>query len=385
MLFSTNLTGSVLLRCEGGYPSRFLNTAAEDGIALWDIHYRNGALWCRARAADYRRLRRAARRGCVRMRVQKRHGLIFRLRRFRLRFGLLIGAVLFFAVLEALSSRIWVINIVGNTTVPNTVIRETLEPLGIREGGTFDTVDLAELRLTALQRLPSLTWLTVNQSGSTVTVEVKERTPTPPLPDTAPANLVAACDGVIVSVDVTAGQATVKPGDAVTRGDLLISGVMDSAVGPQLKRADGSVVARTTHTLTVTVPLCETVTYPDGRVIERPSLSVFGWHIPLYADAPLQGDPAVSTETIPLRANGVALPIGWHITRYRYQAEKTITRSTAQAKAEAEKQLAQEESALQTVLTVENRTVHCEITAESVTVTAVYTGTQELAVAVPIV
>ena len=385
MSFSTKLTGAVLIRCEGGYPSRFLDTAAEDGIALWDIHHRDGALWCRARAADYRRLRHAARRGCVRMRVQRRYGLIFHLRRFRLRFGLVIGAVLFFIVLEALSSRIWVINIVGNTDVSDAAIREALEPLGIREGGIFDNVDLAELRLTALQRLPSLTWLTVNQSGSIVTVEVQERTPTSPLSDTAPANLVAACDGVIVSVNVTAGQAAVKPGDAVTRGDLLISGVMDSTVGPQLKRADGSVVARTTHTLTVTVPLSETVTHSDGRVIEQRSLSVFGWHIPLYADSRLQGNPSVSTESIPLRANGVDLPIGWYITRYHYETEELITRSAAEAENLAHEQLAQAESELQTVLTVETREIDCEITAECVTVTAVYSGTQELTVAVPIV
>lgn len=384
MSFSTQLTGSVVIRCEGGYPARFLNAAADAGIPLWDVRHKDGVLWCRAHAADYRNLRPAARRACVRMRVQKRCGIVFRLRRFRLRFGLAVGALLFFAVLSALSSRIWVVNIQGNSTVPDGDIRRMLEPLGIRVGGSFDEVDLTELRLTALQQLPELTWLTVNQSGSIVTVEVRERTAVEPLSDTAPANLVAACDGVILRVNAVRGQAVVKPGDAVTRGDLLISGVMDSSVGPQLKRAAGSVIARTSHTLTVTIPLRETVTDRTERVVERPSLALFGLQIPLYTDSPLTGEPTVTTESLPLRANGVALPIGLHITRYHYAVEETIVRTTEEATALAEQRLSDAEQLLRETLTVEERVLHREITADGITLTAVYTGTQELTVAMPI-
>lgn len=384
MSFSTRWIGSVLIRCEGGYPARFLNAAADADIPLWDVQHKGGALWCRADAADYRRLRPAARRACVRMRVQKRCGILFYLRRFRRRFGLAVGVLLFFLTLSALSSRIWVVNVVGNSTVSDSDIRGMLEPLGIRIGGSFDEIDLRELRLNALQQLPELTWLTVNQSGSIVTVEVKERTPTAPLSDTAPANLVAACDGVILRVNAVAGQAVVKPGDAVTRGDLLISGVMDSSVGPQLKHASGSVIARTTHTLTVSVPLQETVTNRVERVVERPSLMLFGLHIPLYTDSPLNGDPTVTTESMPLRANDVALPIGLHVTRYHYAVPETVVRTVAEAEALAEKRLADAEATLRQTLTVEERTPHREVTADAVILTVVYTGTQELTVAVPI-
>ena len=384
MSFSTQITGSVLIRCEGGYPARFLNAAAENNIPLWDVRCKDGTLWCRVHADDYRRLRSVARRACVRMRVQKRCGIVFRLRRFRLRFGLAAGALLFCAVLWALSSRIWVVNIQGNSTVSDSDIRGMLEPLGIRVGGSFDEVDLTELRLTALQKLPQLTWLTVNQSGSIVTVEVRERAETEPLSDTAPANLVAACDGVILRVNAVTGQAVVKPGDAVTRGDLLISGVMDSSVGPQLKRAAGSVLARTTHTLTVTVPLRETVTDRTERVVERPSLTLFGLQIPLYTDSPLDGEPTVTTESLPMRANGVSLPIGLHITRYHYAVEEIVIRTEEEAESLAKQKLSDAELTLREKQTVEQCEVHREVTADSVILTAVYTGTQELTVAVPI-
>ncbi len=383
MPLPTLLTGSVLIRCEGGYPERFLDLAAAAGVPLRDIRCTDGTLYCRARATDYRRLRPAARRSGVRMRVARRRGIAFRLRRFRLRFGLAAGLLVFVLLLQLLSSRIWVIRIVGNHTVSDDAIREVLSPLGVYEGGRFAAVDLTDVQLTALQQLPALTWLTVNQSGSIVTVEVKERTVADPPADTAPANLVAACDGVILRVDAVTGQATVSPGDAVRRGDLLISGVMNSSVGPQLKHAAGSVIARTTHTLTVTVPLRETVSRTE-RVVERPTLALFGLHVPLYTDSTLAGQPAVTTEIHPLTANGIALPIGIHITRYTYTTPVTVVRTSDEATALAEKQLAEQEATLRRTLTVEERTLHRDITADGVTVTAVYTGTQELAIAVPI-
>ncbi len=384
MSFSKWLTGIVALRCEGGYPERFLNAAAELGVALWDVRITNGVLHCHTRASDYRRLRAAARYGRTRMRLERRRGLVFHLRRFHLRFGLALGLLLFIATLHVLSSRIWVIQIHGNRTVSDMDIRTVLEPLGIREGASFNDVNLTDVRLNALQRLPTVTWLTVNQSGSILTVEVRERTPVEPLPDTSPANLIASCDGTILSVTTISGQAVVKPGDVVSEGDLLISGVVDSTVGPQLKRADGSVIARTTRTLTVTVPFLETATDPAARVIKQPSLVLFGWQIPLYTDHEIVGSPTVVTETLPLEANGVSLPIGWQITHYRYAADVTIRRTDAEAKTAAEQRLSEAEETLRQTMTVEDCTVHETATTEGVTLTAIYTGTVELAVAVPI-
>ncbi len=383
MALPSGIAGCVLIECEGGYPETFLNTASALQIPLWDVQRREASLWCRASAADYRRLRPAARRACVRMRVRGKRGLPFWLRRRGLRLGPVAGLIVFFILLHLLSSRVWVIRVAGNSTVSDGEILSVLEPLGVREGASFGDVDLTDLRLTTLQQLPELTWLTVNQSGSILTVEVKERTDTEPLTDNTPANLVAVCDGVILGVDAVTGQAMVRPGDAVRGGDLLISGVMDSTVGPQLKKAAGSVIARTTHTLTVTVPLAEDVTVP-GREITRPQLNVFGWAIPLYASGDLLGEPtAVSTE-YPLTANGVPLPIGLSVTRFQYTETDLIIRTPEQALTLAEQRLAAVETELRETLTVENRSLEIKTDDRGVTLTAVYIGKQELTVAVPI-
>ncbi len=374
---------SVYLECQGGYPERFLNAAAEADIPLWDIRHCEASLWCRAAAADYLRLRPVARRAHIRMRVRKKQGLLFRFRRLGLRAGLLCGAVLFFVVLSLLSSRVWVLRVHGNTTVSDDAILDSLKPLGVFEGADLRHVNLPELRLSALQQLPDLIWLTVNQTGSIATVEVQERTPTTPLSANTPANLVAACDGVILHIDTVTGQPMVKAGDAVTRGTLLISGVMDSTVGPQLKHAAGHVLARTTHTLTQTVPLKESVTVVE-RTVYQPALHVFGWRIPLYASTALEGTPTVSTTYRPLLAADVPLPLGISVTRLAYSGHTPVIRTAEQARALAEQRIAEQLEKLSTSFTLENKQHHFHKTTDAVTVTVRCVGTQELAVESPI-
>lgn len=382
MQLSNHLRASVLFCCEGGYPARFLNAAAQDGIALWDVRFQQNRLTCRAFAADYVRLRRAARHGQVCMRLQQRRGLPFHLRRFRRRSGLVAGAVLFALLLSFLSSRTWVIRIVGNHTVSDGEILSILKPLGIAEGGVFSEVELNHLQLTALQQLPNVTWLTVNRSGSIVTVELQETTPQEPISDTAPANLVAVRDGVVVQITAVCGQPVVRAGDAVRQGDLLISGVMNSSTGPQLKHADGHVLARTTHTISITVPLHETITRQAKAEPDRLSLMLFGIRIPLYTDTAPDGSAHATTRQARWTVNDVPLPVGLCVTSYGTDVTEYLTRTEQEAELLAKQRLAEAEADLQETLAIEERTLQREITADGVTLTAVYVGTQELSVSV---
>ncbi len=347
-------TGYIRIECEGGFPERFLNEAAARGVELWDISRAEISLFCCCFPTAYRALRSAARAASVRMRVRERHGLCFVLRPFRLRWGLPIGAMVFVLCLQLLASRVWTVHIMGNQRVAEDEIRRTLQPLGVHEGASMKAVDLPTVQLTALQQLPELVWLTVNFEGSTAVVEVKERQATPPMTENTPANIVAARDGLIVSVDAVTGEAAVKVGDAVVEGTLLISGVMDSKVGPLLKRAEGRVVARTVRNVTVEVPFVEQVPSLHPHTIVRPCLYVLGFRIPLYTNAQVVGEYTVNTEKKPLKAYGRALPIGLEIERLIFETTETHRRSVQQAKEEAKVRLQAQVAAWGDEVTIEN-------------------------------
>ena len=61
----------------------------------------------------------------------------------------------------------------------------------------------------------------------------------------APANILAAKDGLITSVTATGGSQVIRPGDLVTKGQLLISGVTNLDKTLMISRAEGEVYART--------------------------------------------------------------------------------------------------------------------------------------------
>ncbi len=366
----------VQFHAEGGAHQRFLSAAATAGIPLWNTSRRGSILSAACLAGHYAALRPLARRHGMRLRVKRRWGLPFLLR--PLRGGLIVGAVLAYLLLWYLSGHIWVIRVQGNTTVSAAEILQVLEPLGVKEGSRFSAVDIPTVQLTALQRLPRLSWLTVNPSGSVVTVQVQEKEETVPVEETAPANVVAARDGVIVSLSVTGGRAVAKVGDAVTAGSLLISGVTDSTVGPLLRRAAGTVMARTTVTLTAEIPLTETkeVFTP---VLRRRSLYAFGLTVPLYTDSTLPEAYTATTEAHPLVAGGVSLPVGWKETVYTAPQEVTVTRSAEEAAALAAAELKLQEQALLQTAEIEEYTVSQQRFSDKVVLSGTYVCLMDIA------
>ena len=85
-------------------------------------------------------------------------------------------------------------------------------------------------------------------------IEVRERIPAPQVEnDTTPRNILASQDGTILSLKVYEGEAAVKKGEAVLKGDLLISSVVTNKdLSVSFKHARGVAIAQTRHTVSHT-------------------------------------------------------------------------------------------------------------------------------------
>ena len=285
------LLGWVEFEAEGGFPERLLNLAARGGIPLWDTGRRGVVLTARCFARKYKKLRPIARKAGVRLHVVRRHGVPFFLHRYRARAGLVAGLATYVVLLQILSQQIWVMQVSGNRKVSEADILSVMEELGVHKGGRMKDLDIQALQIEALQKLPDLVWLTVNPEGAIAHIEVAERQPPPAVIDkSAPSNIKASRDGRIVRMEVYGGQAAVKEGDAVVRGMLLVSGVVDTSVGPVMRKSNAKIFAETSRSLEVSVPLKETKLLPDGYRILRPTFHLFQFGIPLYTDGPLEGE-----------------------------------------------------------------------------------------------
>ncbi len=322
------IPGWVLVETEGGYPERLLNAVAKQEVSIWGVRFREERMRFSCFARDYRYLRQDARRACVRMRLRQKHGLPFWVHRYRRRKGMLVGLVLYAAILALLSGRIWAIEVVGNTVTPSQEILAVTQDMGVRIGAPMGDMQIKNLEIMGLNRLPTLAWISVNPSGCVARVEVTERKPTPQVLDLSkPSDIVAVRDGKIVSMTVVSGQKRVMVGEAVSAGTVLISGRVQSELGEKLYRAYGEVWAQTERCITVQVPLTYYPTKSEGFAAVCPMVTFLNWDIPLHTKAPAGEEYRLEERAHFLQANGLTLPLGitnrYYIRTVRLPVERT--------------------------------------------------------------
>ncbi|MDD2362277.1 MAG: sporulation protein YqfD, partial [Oscillospiraceae bacterium] len=322
------------------FPERLLNIAARDSIELWGVKRQGLVLEACCPVRQYKRLRSPARKSGMRIHVTQRHGVPFTIHRYRSRSGLAVGLAAFYFVLQLFSQRIWVVEVRGNNKVNSEEILAVMQEFGVCEGADLSELDIASLQLKVLQKLPDLAWCVVNLQGSIAFIDVTERVPAPQLSDhQRPSNIKATRDGRIVSVEVYTGQSLVSKGDAVAKGMLLVSGVIDSKVGPIFRRSQARILASTARRLKVSVPLKETLLLPTGRTVFRPSLHLFTLDIPLYTNGKIEQKNKLTVFKNMLNVNGIDLPIGFINHNYELLEPDEIIHSEQEAQAIAKKML----------------------------------------------
>lgn len=158
-------------------------------------------------------------------------------------FPFLLGILL---VVFYLQGHIFFLQVQGNRTIPTERILQILEEEGVGFWTSTKSLDINQLKNRVLARIPELGFLTINTEGPMATVLVRQREERPKeVGSLGPANVIAARDGIVEEITVTGGTAQVKPGDVVTRGQVLISGVTNLDKTMLLTRAQGEVTART--------------------------------------------------------------------------------------------------------------------------------------------
>ena len=337
------ILGYVRFTASGGCPEKFMNAAAQSGVILWDIRSREGVLHARVLAKNYKRLRQPAAAGGVRLDVKECTGLPFRVKKYGRRWGILFGAVLTVAALWFFSSFIWTVNISGNSTTSAAEISDVLSDLGLRPGAFPAMLNVKKIEQEAMLRLPGLSWIAVNIDGSEADVKVRERVyPPDVVPTGVPCNVKAAQAGQIVKLEVYQGKAMVKVGDTVAKDGLIISGVVtDKNGGIMLLHASGKATARTQRELSVTVPYRQRVKVETGSVVNKNTLGVFSFSIPLYFSKPA-GDYRITLQKQQLEIMGMKLPFSLTKRSYIGLKEADVTYTKAQAQRMAAAQLKEE-------------------------------------------
>ena len=179
---------------------------------------------------------------------------------------------------------VWDFRVTGNETLTSSQISDFLAEQGLRPGVHWKSVDKDVCESLVMAEFDEVAWVHINRLGTVAQVEINETEPKPKMTDSTKAsNLKATKDGTIISCVVYDGWQQAFKGDAVIKGDILVSGVYESehAEENMFAHADGLFIAQTENSFSHTVSR-EQKRKRVTSVKNRKALSFFGLYIPLY-------------------------------------------------------------------------------------------------------
>lgn len=253
--------GYVEILVRGPQLEKFINLVTNSNLYLWEVR-RLGpeALQAKIRAHGFLRLRPFLKKSGSTVRIFRKRGWPFLIRKLLRRKGFFLAAVFFVGLLFFLSSFIFFIKVEGFKGEDQKHLLSSLEKAGLKPG--ILRKDLLKKKFwierEVMIETPQAVWLGINIRGVVAVVKVVPRK-TAPVP-MGICDVVAAREGVISKIVVFRGNPLVKEGDTVAYGEILISGTVWHT-NPQTQEvtredfpASGKVEARVWYDLEVIEP-----------------------------------------------------------------------------------------------------------------------------------
>lgn len=172
------------------------------------------------------------------------------------RFGFILGGLLLIAFTMISSRFVWKIEIIGNYSTSEKEIINSLEDVGFSLGSYIPNINYNALHNKFLMKEKRISWISINIKGNVATVMVREKESEYKSEKINYTNVVAKYDGQIQLINVIEGKKQIIIGDVVKKGDLLISGVLNSqSQGVRYVNAKGSVYAYVNKEILIKVPI----------------------------------------------------------------------------------------------------------------------------------
>jgi len=262
------LRGYVIIRVEGRAPERFVNMAAAYRVELADVTMLGpGMMLVRTSVDGYRQLGPVLRASGCRAAIEERVGAAFIVARLLRRRFLVLGAVLFLAVLYGSSSVLWTIEVAGAESPEREQILQVLQAMGVRRWTFRHRVDCDAIRREITRSLLQLAWVGVELRGTMLTVRVAPKV-APEIPE-GPVDIAASADAVIARLILLAGDAVVHEGDTVVRGQIMVVGRAGPSAGDSPVHARALVQGRVWRAGQARIPLTIEQRIRTGRTADQ--------------------------------------------------------------------------------------------------------------------
>ena len=280
------LVGYNVIEMSRAYLEDFLNLCLRYGFNYFDIEIDEERRSARIKvlSTELKNIATACRMWQIRIKVISTHGAPAHLAQYKGRWGILVGCVLALVLFVAAQSVIWRIDVIGNDRLTLEHVMESLDEQGLRVGEWKSALDTDSIEARVMINDDQISWVSIELMGTVARVEIREVLDTDVTEkNLTPANLVSRFDAQIVGMEVYSGFISVKEGDFVRKGELLVSGIYKEGKAPlRFSRASGKVLGRVSHSFEIEIPLIQSKKVYLDEKIEKKTLIFFGKPIKFF-------------------------------------------------------------------------------------------------------
>ena len=268
------------------------------------------------------------------------------------RVGIFIGLLLLLISSFVSTMFVWKINITGNTSLTKSEVVAELDKADFHIGSFIPKINYKKLHNKVLISSDKISWISVNIVGNVANVVIKEKldeNENKAFKDKY-TNIISKFDGQISFISVEEGRKQVSIGDVVKKGDLLISGVLDSqSQGVRYVDAKGTIKAYVNKKIEIKVPYDDTKKVYTGKTYTRKEYKIFEYiikNLNKYRNCEMVCDIIEKNEQIYL-FNLIELPIycitekhlEYEIQNVKYTNEQIIDIAFQKLRVEMDKSL----------------------------------------------
>lgn len=319
-----SIRGIIKLEISGYAYEKMLNDMSANSIPCFNIKVRNECLYLEIYKKYFSRVDDICQKYNLGLNILSRKGIVFRILRYKKRYGIVAGILLFIVVSFLLSNTVLKIDINGNDNIPDEKIIEFLNKNNVDYWSFIPGIDMENMGRRMYIEFDDISWATVRNSGGILIVDIREGTDKPDMvPLNQKCNVISDKDAQIIKIKVYSGTPLVKEGDGIAKGNIIISGIVTDKFGKsEAVRADGKIIARYTEEVCFYQPLEYTALNQSDKT-EHKSLCLWGKR--LFEKNDISSENIFRKETSISNFNflNIKLPIGIaNDTYYIYKYEK---------------------------------------------------------------
>lgn len=362
------IRGYLVICFSGEQGEKLLNVFADNSLNVWNMVYKKGKITGCIDIKSFKKLRKLKRGLNIRIKILQKRGLPFLVKDYKTHSGLLVGFAVFMLIIKLLSLHIWCIDVIGNENISREEIISECDKIGIKEGIKASKIDTKKDVIKLLLNNKNIAWASFNIEGSRLTVNLSE-TAKYTYENKLPVNIKAKRDGIITSISITGGEALIKTGDTVKKGDILISGVNNTLKSTVFTRAGGTVKAKTRREFNSFKPFESQITMLEDNTKSVRAISFLGVYFPIYIGK-IGDKKIVKARSDNLTLSGQKLPCGIITVKYKETYKKTVKNSEEEIdlmlKNDIEKQIEKKDIKVLETISEERKTTNKGISLKKI-------------------